>query len=177
MAREDVKDLLKFIIRKCDLIINNENYTADEYVQDKVEDIAEMCHRALDGQFGEIVPNPDAVDAPYAIVTNTKTGKWFRANKCRETMTRHTNLSVSWTFSVTPNDIKDTIPVIGTPRFLTDCLLKEEFVGDNKELHVEIFNKDKIKQEEYFFYNVWISGIDSETNEITLSYDWMNRKN
>lgn len=57
MAREEVKDLLKFIIRKCDLIINNENYTADEYVQDKVEDIAEMCHRVLDGQFGEIVPN------------------------------------------------------------------------------------------------------------------------
>ena len=42
MTREEVKDLLKFIIRKCDLIINNENYTADEYVQNKVEDIAEM---------------------------------------------------------------------------------------------------------------------------------------
>ena len=56
MTREEVKDLLKFIIRKCDLIINNENYTADEYAQDKVEDIAEICHRVLDGQFGEIVP-------------------------------------------------------------------------------------------------------------------------
>lgn len=55
MTREEVKDLLKFIICKCDLIINNENYTADEYVQDKVEDIAEMCHRVLDGQFGKIV--------------------------------------------------------------------------------------------------------------------------
>ncbi len=55
MTREDVKDLLKFIIRKCDLVINNENYTADEYAQDKVEDIAEMCHRVLDGQFGEII--------------------------------------------------------------------------------------------------------------------------
>lgn len=53
MTREEVK----FIIRKCDLIINNENYTADEYVQDKVEDITEMCHRVLNGQFGEIVPN------------------------------------------------------------------------------------------------------------------------
>lgn len=53
MTREEVK----FIIRKCDLIINNENYTADEYVQDKIEDITEMCHRVLNGQFGEIVPN------------------------------------------------------------------------------------------------------------------------
>ena len=60
MTRKEVKELLKFIIHKCDLIINNENYTADEYVQDKVEDIAEMCHRVLDGQFVEIVPNPDA---------------------------------------------------------------------------------------------------------------------
>ena len=63
MTREEVKDLLKFIIRKCDLIINNENYTADEYAQDKVEDIAEMCHRVLDGQFGEIV-GPDTDISP-----------------------------------------------------------------------------------------------------------------
>ena len=59
MTREEVKYLLKFIIRKCDLIINNKNYTADEYTQDKVEDIAEICYRVLDGQFGEIVPNHD----------------------------------------------------------------------------------------------------------------------
>jgi hypothetical protein len=55
MTKEEIKDLLKFIIRKCDLVINNENYTADEYAQDKIEDIAEMCHRVLDGQFGEII--------------------------------------------------------------------------------------------------------------------------
>ena len=55
MTKEEIKDLLKFIIRKCDLVINNENYTADEYSQDKIEDIAEMCHRVLDGQFGEII--------------------------------------------------------------------------------------------------------------------------
>ena len=172
MTSEEIKDLLKFIIRKCDLIINNKDYTADEYTQDKVEDIAEMCHRVLDGQFGEIVPNIDAADAPYAIVTNTKTEKWFRAKKCFETMTRHTNLSVDITFSVTPNDIKDTIPVIGTPR-LTDDMTKKELIGDNKELHIEIFNKDKIKQDEYFLYNAWIRGIDSETNEIVLSCDYV----
>lgn len=172
MTREEVKDLLKFIIRKCDLIINNENYTADEYVQDKVEDIAEMCHRVLDGQFGEIVPKRDAADGPFAIVTNTKTGKWFCAKKCSMTMTRHTNLSVDTTFSVTPNDIKDTIPVIGTYRLL-DGMTKKELVGDNAEIHVEIFNKDKIKQGEHFLYNAWISGIDSETNEIVLTYDWV----
>ena len=173
MTREEVKDLLKFIIRKCDLIINNKNYTADDYVQDKVEDIAEMCHRVLDGQFGEIVPNPDVVDGPFAIVTNTKTGKWFRAKKCSETMTRHTNLSVDINFRVTPNDIKDTIPVIGGAPCLADGMTKKELVGDNTEIHIEIFNRDKIKQDEYFLYNAWISGIDSETNEIVLSCDWV----
>jgi len=166
MTREDVKDLLKFIICKCDLIINNENYTADEYVQDKVEDIAEMCNRVLDGQFGEIVPNPNVADETFAIVTNTKTGEWFRAKKY--------GLS-NITFSVTPNDIKDTIPVIGTYRLadVMTTITKKELVGDNAEIHIEIFNKDKIKQDEFFLYNAWISSIDFETNEIVLSCDWM----
>lgn len=165
MTREDVKDLLKFIIRKCDLIINNKNYTADEYVQDKVEDIAEMCNRVLDGQFGEIVPNPNVADESFVIVTNTKTGEWFRAKKY--------GLS-DMTFRVTPNDIKDTIPVIGTYR-LADVMTitKKELVGDNAEIHIEIFNKDKIKQDEFFLYNAWISSINFETNEIVLSCDWI----
>ena len=172
MTREEVKDLLKLIIRKCDLIINNENYTADDYVQDKVEDIAEMCHRVLDGQFGEVVPNLDAADEPFAIVTNTKTGKWFRVNKCSFTMTMHTYFSRSMTFRMTPNDINDAIPVIGMYR-AADGMTKKELVGDNAEIHVEIFNKDKVKQDEYFLYNTWISGIDSETNEIVLSCDYV----
>jgi len=174
MTREEIKDLLKFIIHKCDLIINNENYTADDYVQDNVEDIAVMCHKVLDGAFGEIVPNPDVMNKPFAIVTNTKTGQWFRAKKCCETMTRHTNLSVDFTFRVTPNDIRDTISVIGRPRFV-DGMTKKELIGDNTELHIEIFNKDKIRQGEYFLYNAWIDSIDSETNEITLSCDWVKR--
>lgn len=75
MTKEDVKDLLKFIIRKCDLIINNESYTADEYAQDKIEDIAEMCHRVLDGQFGEIIepsqpPLPSNLDAAAELSAN-----------------------------------------------------------------------------------------------------------
>ena len=84
------------------------------------------------------------------------------------------NLPIDITFSVIPNDIKDTIPVIGTPRLsLSDCLLKEELVGDNKKLHIEIFNADKVKQDEYFLHNAWISGINSETNEIVLICDWV----
>ena len=61
MTKEEIINLLNFIIRKCDCVINNKNYTADDFVQDKVEDIAEMCHRVLDGQFGEILePNAAA---------------------------------------------------------------------------------------------------------------------
>ena len=88
-------------------------------------------------------------------------------------MTRHTNLSVDINFRVTPNDIKDTIPVIGGAPCLADGMTKKELVGDNTEIHIEIFNRDKIKQDEYFLYNAWISGIDSETNEIVLSCDWV----
>lgn len=168
MTREEVKDLLKFIIRKCDLIINNENYTADDYVQDKVEDIAEICHRVLDGQFGEIVPNPDVADAPFAIVTNTKTGKWFRA-KFRTTLI--SSACVNPTATIVPENINDTIPVIGTYRAYV--MTKKELVGDNAEIHVEIFNKDKIKQDEYFLYNAWIQSINHETNEIVLSCDYV----
>lgn len=170
MTREEVKDLLKFIIRKCDLIINNENYTADDYVQDKVEDIAEICHMVLDGQFGEIVTNPDVVDEPFAIVTNTKTGKWFRAKFSTILKATPANPTVT----IVPENINDTVPVIGMPR-LSDWnfLPKEECIGNNKELRIEIFNKDKIKQDEYFLYNAWISSIDSETNEIVLTCDWV----
>lgn len=172
MTREEVKDLLKFIIRKCDLIINNENYTADGYVQDNVEDIAEMCHKVLDGAFGEIVPNPDIADKPFAIVTNTKTGKWFRAKKFNITLKGRA--CVIPTVTIVPENINDTVPVIGTPRLTDwDSLSKEECIGNNKELHVEIFNKDKIRQGEYLLYNAWISGIDSETNEIILTCDWV----
>lgn len=116
----------------------------------------------------EIIPNE-----PFAIVSNTETGKWFRAKKCKTSM-RYTNHSEDITFSVTPNDIKDTVPVIGAPRLpLSDWLLKKDLIGDNKKLHIEIFNADKVKQDEFFLYNAWISGIDSETNEIVLSCDWM----
>lgn len=97
MTREEIKDLLKFIIRKCDLVINNENYTADEYAQDKIEDIAEICHRVLDGQFGEIIePSlPSNLDEaaekyaePYhdrmAVVKAFKTGVyWARTNSIK----------------------------------------------------------------------------------------------
>lgn len=181
MTREEVKDLLKFIVRKCDLIINNENYTADDYVQDNVEDIAEMCHRVLDGQFGEIVPNLDIADARFAIVTNTKTGKWFCAEKCFTDFSTPKKINdiitdFSGDITIIPKNINDIIPVIGTPR-LPDCSSKkEELVGDNEKLHIEVFNADKVMELEIFLYNVWISGINYGTNEIVLTYDCMVKK-
>lgn len=171
MTREEVKDALKFIIHKCNLIINNENYTADDYVQDNVEDIAVMCHKVLDGAFGEIVPGLDITNKPFAIVTNAKTGKWFRAKKFSTTLRSRPCSNTMLT--IIPEDIKDAISVIGRPRFV-DGMTKKELIGDNEELHVEIFNKDKIRQVEYFLYNTWIVGIDSETNEITLNCDCVN---
>ena len=54
MTKEEVIKAFEVIVSKCDCVINNKNYTADDYAQDKVEDIAEICHRILDGQYGEI---------------------------------------------------------------------------------------------------------------------------
>lgn len=48
MTKKEIIEVFKTIIRKCDCIINNKYYTVDDYVQDKVEDIAEMCHKILD---------------------------------------------------------------------------------------------------------------------------------
>jgi hypothetical protein len=106
-------------------------------------------------------------DAPFAIVTNVSTGKWFRAKKCRKVMTSHKDFFTDITFIITPENINDIIPVLGA-QHLGNCLLKKELVGDNKKLHIEIFNADNVKQYEYFLYEAWISSIDCVTNEIVL---------
>ena len=37
------------------MLINNDNYEADAYTQDTVEDIAELCNHILDGDYGKLV--------------------------------------------------------------------------------------------------------------------------
>lgn len=37
------------------MLINNYNYKADDYTQDIVEDIAELCNHILDGDYGKLV--------------------------------------------------------------------------------------------------------------------------
>lgn len=171
MTREEVKELLKFIIRKCDLIINNENYTADEYVQDKVKDIAEICHRVLDGQFDEIVSNHDDAGAPFVIVTNTKTGKWFYAKKFNTTL--RSRPCSNTIVTIVPKDINDTVQVIGKCHSLDVPITKKQCIGDNKELHVEFFDEDKVRYDELFIYDAWIQSVSHETNEIVLVCDWV----
>ena len=65
MTKEDIISAFKSIIKISDTIINNKNYTADDFVQDRVEDIAEMCHRIVDGQYGEIVEEIIPVEEAY----------------------------------------------------------------------------------------------------------------
>ena len=55
MTKEELINVFKYIVRKCDKIINNKDYEADEWTQDNVEDIAELCNRILDGDYGEII--------------------------------------------------------------------------------------------------------------------------
>jgi len=55
MTREELLKALTYIVSKCDNIINNKNYIADNFVQDTVEDIAEVCNMILDGKYSDIL--------------------------------------------------------------------------------------------------------------------------
>lgn len=59
MTREELLKMLTYIVSKCDNVINNKNYTADDFVQDNIEDIGEVCNMVLDGKYGDILePQP-----------------------------------------------------------------------------------------------------------------------
>ena len=62
MTQEELKQMLNLIVSKCDNLINNNLYTADDFTQCNVEDIAEMCNMALDGKFGELPSLPSDID-------------------------------------------------------------------------------------------------------------------
>lgn len=55
MTNTELVNALKYIVSKCDLIINHRYYKADDWTQDNVEDIAELCNRMLDGQYGPLI--------------------------------------------------------------------------------------------------------------------------
>lgn len=54
MTQEELINVFKYIVKKCDMLINNGNYEADAYTQDTVEDIAELCNHILDGDYGKL---------------------------------------------------------------------------------------------------------------------------
>ena len=54
MTQDELRQMLNLIVSKCDNLINNNLYTADDFTQCNVEDIAETCNRALDGHFGKL---------------------------------------------------------------------------------------------------------------------------
>ena len=55
MTQEELINVFKYIVKKCDMLINNDKYEADAYTQDTVEDIAELCNHILDGDYGKLV--------------------------------------------------------------------------------------------------------------------------
>ena len=54
MTKQGLIGIFKYIVKKCDVIINNENYEPDDFTQKHVEDIAEICNHVLDGDYGSI---------------------------------------------------------------------------------------------------------------------------
>lgn len=55
MTQEELRNVFKYIVNKCDMLINDDCYEADAYTQDTVEDIAELCNHILDGDYGKLV--------------------------------------------------------------------------------------------------------------------------
>jgi len=55
MTQKELTSVFKYIVKKCDMLINNDHYEADAYTQDTVEDIAELCNHILDGKYGKLV--------------------------------------------------------------------------------------------------------------------------
>lgn len=55
MTQEELINIFKYIVKKCDMLINNNNYKADNYTQDIVEDITELCNHIIDGDYGKLV--------------------------------------------------------------------------------------------------------------------------
>lgn len=59
MTKEELTNAFKSIVKKCDMLINNDDYEADAYTQDTVEDIAELCNHILDEDYGKLVEVKD----------------------------------------------------------------------------------------------------------------------
>lgn len=59
MTQEELINAFKYIVKKCDMLINNSDYEADDYTQDTVEDIAELCYHILDGDYGKFLEIQD----------------------------------------------------------------------------------------------------------------------
>lgn len=55
MTQEELINVFKYIVKKCDVLINNNDYKADDYTQNTVEDIAELCNHILDGDYGRFL--------------------------------------------------------------------------------------------------------------------------
>jgi len=55
MTKEELTNAFNYIVKKCDILINNDDYEADAYTQDTVEDIAELCNHILDEDYGKLV--------------------------------------------------------------------------------------------------------------------------
>ena len=55
MTQKELINVFKYIVKKCNMLINNDHYEADAYIQDTVEDIAELCNHILDGNYEKLV--------------------------------------------------------------------------------------------------------------------------
>ena len=82
MAQAELINVFKYIVKKCDMLINNDDYEADAYTQDTVEDIAELCNHILDGDYGKLVEVKEVDSMIHTIIA-----------ECCDWLAMNTNLS------------------------------------------------------------------------------------
>jgi hypothetical protein len=78
MTQQELINVFKYIVKKCDMLINNGDYEADAYTQDTVEDIAELCNHILDGDYGKLVEVKEMQEEPVSEDLEEACKEWLR---------------------------------------------------------------------------------------------------
>ena len=74
MTKEELVNAFKYIVKKCNVLIAGDYY-ADEFTQNNVEDIAELCNHILDGDYGKLIEDDAQTEATSPELWEA--AKWY----------------------------------------------------------------------------------------------------
>ena len=150
MTQEELTKVFKYIVKKCDMLINNGNYEADAYTQDTVEDIAELCNHILDGDYGKLVEVKEVQEEPVSedleeaieksFIYHESRGDDFRSDKQIETAYRYGfETGAKWKEEQFEKDCADLCNGIATAKGLAVTMAYDKGVADAREQMIKKF--------------------------------------